>query len=113
VQSGMVSKVADKIVEPLDGAINQEFVSTDESLREFHKNLDGKNKDSAAPDKARAELTQLIDRLEAVLSAMADVMTINDLIRKLVDLEAKEVIEIQRLKTLLDQKERELLEGAK
>jgi hypothetical protein len=113
VQSGMVSKVADKIVEPLDSAINQEFVRTDESLREFHKTLDGKKADMPSADKARAELTQLIDKLDAVLGAMADVMTINDLIRRLVDIEAKEVIEIQRLKNLLDQKEKELLEGAK
>ena len=33
VQSGMINKVADKIVEPLDGAINQEFVRTDEAMR--------------------------------------------------------------------------------
>jgi hypothetical protein len=111
VQAGMINKVADKIVEPLDGAINQEFVRTDESLREFHKTLDGKKADLPAADKARAELTQLIDRLEGVLSAMADVMTINDLIRRLVAIEAEEVKEIQRLRFLLDQKEKELLEG--
>jgi hypothetical protein len=113
VQAGMINKVSDKIVEPLDGAINQEFVRTDESLREFHKTLDSKKADLGEPAgvKARAELTQLIDRLEGVLSAMADVMTINDLIRRLVAIEAEEVKEIQRLRFLLDQKERELLEG--
>jgi len=111
VQAGMINKVSDKIVEPLDGAINQEFVRTDESLREFHKTLDGKKADMPAADKSRAELTQLIDRLEGVLSAMADVMTINDLIRRLVAIEAEEVKEIQRLRFLLDQKEKELLEG--
>jgi hypothetical protein len=111
VQQGMISKVSDKIVEPLDGVINQEFVRTDESLREFHKTLDGKKMDMPAADKARAELTQLIERLDGVLSAMADVMTINELIKKLVDIEAKEVQEIQRLKGLLEQKEKEILEG--
>jgi hypothetical protein len=109
VQSGMINKVSDKIVEPLDGAINQEFVRTDEAFREFHKTLDGKKADLPAADKSRAELTQLIDRLEAVLSAMADVMTINDLIKRLIAIEKAEVDEIQRLKTLLQRKEDELL----
>ena len=109
VQSGMINKVSDKIVEPLDGAINQEFVRTDESLREFHKTLDGKKADQPAADKARAELTQLIDRLESVLSAMADVMTINDLIKRLIAIEKAEVDEMQRLKILLQKKEDELL----
>jgi hypothetical protein len=112
VQSGMINKVSDKIVEPLDGAINQEFVRTDESLREFHKTLDGKKADLPAADKTKAELTQLIDRLEGVLGAMADVMTINDLIRKLIDIENKEVEEMQRLKILLQKKEDELLNNA-
>ena len=105
----MINKVSDKIVEPLDGAINQEFVRTDESLREFHKTLDGKKADQPAADKTRAELTQLIDRLERVLSAMADVMTINDLIKRLIAIEKAEVDEMQRLKILLQKKEDELL----
>jgi hypothetical protein len=111
VQSTMISKVSEKIVEPLDGAINQEFVRTDESLREFHKSLDGKKGDLPAADKSRAELTQLIDRLEGVLSAMADVMTINDLIRRLISIEEGEQQEIQRLQILQDLKEKEILEG--
>jgi len=111
VQSTMISKVSEKIVEPLDGAINQEFVRTDESLREFHKSLDGKKSDLPAADKSRAELTQLIDRLEGVLSAMADVMTINDLIRRLISIEEGEQQEIQRLQILQDLKEKEILEG--
>lgn len=111
VQSGMIGKVSDKIVEPLDGAINQEFVRTDEALREFHKTLDGKKADMPAADKARAELIQLIDRLEGVLSAMADVMTINDLIKRLLQIETDEVQEIQRLKTLLQRMEDDLLKG--
>ena len=94
------------------GAINQEFVRTDESLREFHKTLDGKKADQSAADKTRAELTQLVDRLEGVLSAMADVMTINDLIKRLIAIETDEVQEIQRLKILLQKKEDELLNNA-
>jgi hypothetical protein len=109
VQSGMINKVSDKIVDPLEGAINQEFVRTDEALRDFHKTLDSKKADLPAADKARAELTQLIDRLDAVLSAMLDVMTINDLIRQLVNIESQEVKEIDRLKILLQKKEDELL----
>jgi hypothetical protein len=111
VQSGMIGKVSDKIVEPLDGAINQEFVRTDEALREFHKTLDGKKADMPAADKTRAELTQLIDRLQGVLDAMADVMTINDLIKRLLQIETDEVQEIQRLKTLLQKMEDDLLKG--
>jgi hypothetical protein len=42
---------------------------------------------------------------------MADIMTINDLIKQLIRLESDEVQEIQRLRMLLDQKEKELLEN--
>jgi len=45
------------------------------------------------------------------LSAMADVMTINDLIKRLIAIETDEVQEIQRLKILLQKKEDELLKG--
>ena len=112
VQPGMINKVNDKIVEPLDAAINLDFVRTDEALRDFHKTLDTKKADPNAADNARAELDKLIDRLEGVLNAMSDVMTINELIRKLQEIDRAEAVEIQRLRKLIEKKTEDILKDA-
>jgi hypothetical protein len=112
VQAGMINKVNDKIVEPLDAAINLDFVRTDESLRDFHKTLDANKADSNAADKARAELDKLIERLEGVLNAMADVMTINQLIRRLQEIDQAEQQEILRFKEIIRKMEEDLLNPA-
>jgi SPX domain protein involved in polyphosphate accumulation len=110
VQSAMINKVNDKICEPLDGAINLEFVQSDESLQEFRKKLDAKESDPKAAELAKLQLDQLIRRLNAVLEAMADVTTINKLIEMLVKIEKGERDEIERLNKLLKQKQLEFLE---
>jgi hypothetical protein len=109
VQPGMINKVNDKIVEPLDAAINQDFVRTQESLRDYEKTLAAKKLDLKAADQARAELDKLIDRLEGVLNAMSDVLTIADLIKRLSAIDKAEQDEIQRLKELIRKKEEELI----
>jgi hypothetical protein len=111
VQPGMIAKVNDKICEPLDGAINVEFVQCDESLRELARRLDAKSADPQAMALPREQLTRLIARLQGVLDAMADVTTINRIIEMLVKIEKGEQEEYQRLQKLLKQKQEEILEG--
>jgi hypothetical protein len=112
VQPGMINKVNDKICEPLDGAINVEFVQADDALKELQKKLDAKTNDPATMAQAKEQLDKLIRRLEAVLDAMADVTTINQIIKQLVEISRKEQEEYERLKELLRQKEDIILEGA-
>jgi hypothetical protein len=112
VQAGMINKVNDKIVEPLDAAINLDFVRTDEALREFQKTLDAKKMDTQAADLARAELDKLIDRLDGVLNAMSDVMTIVALIRRLSEIDTAEQKEIERLKEWIRKLEEDLFNSA-
>jgi SPX domain protein involved in polyphosphate accumulation len=111
VQGGMINKVNDRICEPLDAAINGEYVQADEALRELQKRLDAKEKDQAGPDQARKSLDQLINRLNGVLEAMADVTTINKLIEMLTKIEKGEREEYDRLQKLLKQKQEDVLEN--
>ncbi len=109
VQTGMISKVSDKICEPLDIAINSDFVQSDEAMRDFHKKLEAATSDAKAAEAAKQRLQQVITRLSDVLSAMGDVTTINKLITALVQIEKREREEYDRLKDLLRKKEEDLL----
>ena len=111
VQTGMISKVNDKICEPLDLAISSDFVQAEEALRDFHKKLEAATSDPKAAELAKQRLQQVIARLSDVLSAMGDVTTINKLITQLVQIEKREREEYDRLKELLRKKEEDLLGG--
>jgi hypothetical protein len=111
VQPGMINKVNDKICEPLDGAINVEFVQADDGLHELQKKLETKSRDLKTAETAGQQLDQLIRRLSGVLEAMADVTTINRIIEMLVKIEKGEREEYERLQKLLRQKQEEVLEN--
>jgi hypothetical protein len=111
VQPGMIAKVSDKICDPLDAAINLEFVNADEAIRDLARRLDSKNGDRQTVDAARQSLDQLIARLASVLDAMADVTSINKIIEMLVKIEKGERQEYERLQLLLKQKQEEFLDS--
>jgi hypothetical protein len=67
VQTGMISKVNDKICEPLDIAINSDFVQLEEAMREFHKKLEAATSDAKAAELVKQRLQQVITRLSDVL----------------------------------------------
>ena len=106
----MIAKVDEKICKPLETAIEAEFPSADESMRGLQKKLESKEKDTEAAAKAAQDLTKVIDRLGGVLDAMADMTSINDLIKKLVQIRDQEEEEYQRLQKLKLQKEKEIFE---
>lgn len=83
VQAKIIAKVDQSICQPLESILNQEFIRTDEALKEFHKLLEEKKSDPAVGAKSRQELDRLIDKLARVLDAMGDLMTINKLIEQL------------------------------
>jgi hypothetical protein len=107
----LIAKVDDKICKPLEIAIDPEFPSADESMRDLQKKLDAKEKDVPAAKRAQQDLTKVIDRLNGVLDAMADMTSINDLINKLVQIRDREDEEYQRLKALKDKMEKDILGG--
>jgi hypothetical protein len=110
VQTGMINKVSDKICEPLDAALNVDFVQTDDALRELLRTLEAKTADPRAAGAARERLQALIDRLNGVLENMGDITTLNKLITALVQIEKREREEYDRLKELLREKEKKLLD---
>jgi hypothetical protein len=111
VQPGMIAKVSDKICDPLDAAINLEFVNADEAVRDLARKLDSQSSDRQSVDAARQSLDQLVARLTSVLDAMADVTSINKIIEMLVKIEKGERQEYERLQFLLKQKQEEFLDS--
>jgi hypothetical protein len=112
VHPKIIEKVELSICEPLDGAINQEFVRSDESLRAFHKTLEALKADKPAETLAKQQLDQLIDRLTRVLDAMGDITTINKLIEQLVELERQERKASERFGKLVAEFQEKLLNDA-
>lgn len=110
VQPGIINRVERNICEPLEAALNQEFVRTDDAARLFHKALEERKADLKAAEQLRANLEQLIDRLSRVLDAMGDVTTINKLIALLVEVEKGERQEFERLKKLRDDLQEKILD---
>jgi hypothetical protein len=107
VHPKIIEKVEQKIIEPLDGALNQEFVRTDAALNEFRtalddlrKTLDEQKIANLTPaqieqlDKqvkaAKQQLDLLLERLQGVLDNMGDITTLNELIKQLLYIEEQE-----------------------
>lgn len=110
VQPGIINRVARNICDPLELAIGQEFVRSEEALRAFHKTLEARQVEKPAVDLARKRYDELIDRLDRVLEAMGDVTTINKLISLLVEIEKGERAEYDRLKKIRDTLQEKILD---
>lgn len=116
VQQGMISKVQDKICVPLSDLLRQaspqgEFGRSDETITKFKEQLEKatKAKELSQEEKdrhgrngtqAKEELDRLIERLESVLDVMADLMTIKNLIDKLLVIQKAEEEEAEKLADL-------------
>lgn len=111
VQSGIISRVDEKICQPLEVALRDEFQWTGESLREATKSIEAKNRDPKPPKLAMENLQKLLDRLGNVLDAMADITTINNLIKSLIELEQSEAAEMKKLEDLKTKTQEKILEG--
>jgi hypothetical protein len=113
VRPKIIEKVERNICEPLDQAVSQDFVRSEESMTAFQKTLDQEKKaNPAAANLARAHLDQLIDRLTRVLDAMGDITTINKLIEQLVLIEKAERKAYEHFKDISDKLQDKLLEEA-
>ena len=111
VRAKIIEKVERNICEPLDQAINQEFVRSEESITAFQKMLDkDKKANPEAGNLARLHLDQVIERLLRVLDAMGDITTINKLIEQLVQIEKAERTAYERFKQLNNRLQGELLD---
>jgi hypothetical protein len=112
VHPKIIEKVERNICEPLDGAINQEFVRSDEALHTFLKALEEKKKDAQAANDAKEKLDQLIDKLTRILDAMGDLTTINKLIEQLVYIHKTQTKMTEEFKQLRDHLQDDLLNSA-
>ncbi len=113
VRAKIIDKVQRNICDPLDQAINQEFVHSEESITAFQKSLDkDKKANPEAGTLARQQLDQLIERLTRVLDAMGDITTINKLIEQLTMIEKAERNAYERFKQINDRLQDELLRQA-
>lgn len=110
VQSGMVAKVGEKICEPLEGALNLEFVQADEAAHALQKALEAKDHDARPAAEVRQQLDRLITRLTSVLDAMAEVTSVNRLIETLMRIEKAEREEYNRLERLKKQRSEDVLD---
>jgi hypothetical protein len=109
VRVGMIGKVRDKICDPLDLAINGDFVAADETMRELQKKLDAKTSEPKMTEPAQQRLAAVIQRLEGVLEAMGDVSNINKLISALLQIEKSEREKAEQLQQILRKKEEDIL----
>jgi hypothetical protein len=113
VRPKIIEKVERNICEPLDQAVNQDFVHSEESMTALQKTLDkDKKADFQAAALARLQLDQLIERLTRVLDAMGDITTINKLIEQLVQIEKAERSAYVRFKEMNDRLQDALLDSA-
>jgi hypothetical protein len=113
VRPKIIEKVERNICEPLDQAVNQDFVHSEESMTALQKTLDKEKKanyETAAL--ARQQLDLLIERLTRVLDAMGDITTINKLIEQLVQIEKAERSAYARFKEMNDRLQDALLDSA-
>jgi hypothetical protein len=108
----IIEKVERNICEPLDGAINHEFVRAEEALRALYKTLEGKQAELSAAKLARAELEKLIDRLTRVLDAMGEITHINKLIEQLRQIEIGVRKGSERFKELTETLQEKLFDEA-
>ncbi len=111
VQKAIIDRVNDRICEPLEAIVRDNFPQVDMSLREAKSVLDAKKRDPQTAKLALDHLQQLLDRFGNVLDAMADITNINNLIAKLFELEQSESAELEKLKKLKTEMEKALLEG--
>jgi hypothetical protein len=113
VRPKIIEKVERNICAPLDQAVSQDFVRSEESMAAFQKTLDQEKKANLeAANLARVNLDQLIDRLTRVLDAMGDITTINKLIEQLVQIEKAERKAYEHFKDISDKLQDQLLEDA-
>lgn len=115
VMPKLVEKVKGSIIMPLDGSLRQEFVRAEETQDNYRKTLEaGRNPDDNSTRQVQQALDQLIDRLSAVMDAMGEVATINQLITKLREIEKAQEGEIgaalQRIKKEQERRIQEVLD---
>lgn len=117
VQQGMIDRVERQICDPLQGALEKDFPSVKNGINDLHKALtdtgDVATRTAASRktvDEARDRMGALIRKLTGVLDQMKQLADINELIKKIREIEQQEVATGDVLKKLKDQLEGSLLD---
>jgi 3-methyladenine DNA glycosylase/8-oxoguanine DNA glycosylase len=109
VRSQIIERVERQICQPLNDALNQEFDRSDKSLRALLKSLEEQKKEAATVETAIKDMQDLISRLEGVLDAMGEMITLNKLIEQLIKLETEERAASEIFKSALQRMREDIL----
>ncbi len=120
VDPRIIERVDKTIVTPLREIDSGEYDRTRDALVDFRKALDNQelagqariDAARAAGTKAKAQVQQLKNRLNAVLGAMTGLIDINKLIKALRDIEAQEQAQADIIQAMKRDLEDKLIEGA-
>jgi hypothetical protein len=120
VDPRIVERVDKTIVTPLREIDSGEYDRTRDALLEFRKALDNTelagqariDAARAAGTRAKAQVQQLKNRLNAVLGAMTGLIDINKLIKMITEIEAKERDQADIIQAIKKDLEDKLIEGA-
>jgi hypothetical protein len=105
-----IDTVSDKICDPLEAAVNVDFIQSDDALRALHKQLEEKSSDRTAT-LAQQHLKTLIDRLSGVLDHMGEITNFNAVLRMAIEIEKGEREQHEGLKRVYEAKVKSILEG--
>ncbi len=106
-----IETVSDKICDPLEAAVNVDFVQTEEALRVVFKQLEEKQNDQGTVSLAQQHLKSLIDRLSGVLDFMGEITTFNTVLRMAIEIEKGQRGQHEGLKKAYEDKVKKILEG--
>lgn len=109
VRLDLINRVNNKICDPLDLAMREDFPRADDAVRTFKDLLVNKKRDMAAANLAMTNLQKVIDRLGSVLEVMEQLENINKLIALLLEIEKEEVRQTNVLEGLKRKIEEDLL----
>jgi hypothetical protein len=120
VDARIIDRVDKTIVSPLREIDATEFDRTRDALLDFRKALDNTELGAearieaarTAGTKAKQQIKQLKERLNAVLAAMTGLIDINKLIKALRDIESKEQVTYEVIQAIKKDLEDKLIEGA-
>jgi hypothetical protein len=110
VKAGMIRRVRDHIVEPLDLTMREDFPHSEQSSRALLKSMKAGTRDMAAGQKAVDDLDGLVKRLDKVLGDMEGLIDLNKLIKEFTQMRDALLAGEKVLDEKIKQKEQEYID---
>src|SRR6185312_12454937 len=119
VSTKLIDKVEKNIVDPLK-SVDRTFDATRESVTAYRTALD--SKDTAAPERIKAsqaagsaakeQMLVLTRAIEKIIDSMSKLTDINELVKRIVEIEKNEAEQYETIKKIYEQKENDLFNKA-